>query len=387
MNKEKSLMSIKQEKMSRKEQKMKEERGLIRKEISAIKPYIPGKPIEEVKRELGLKEVIKLASNETSVGPSPLAVEAIKKEAKNVNFYPEGSNKLLREKLAQRLNLDKEMIILANGADNIIDLLGLAFINKDDEIIMGEVTFPVYESVVKIMGGKIIFAKLKDYTYDLEEIARRVNKRTKLIIVCNPNNPTGTIVTKEAVDKLMEDVSEDVIVVFDEAYCDYVEDENYPDSLPYVREGKNVIVIRTFSKIAGLAGLRIGYAIAKQELIGYLGRVVDVFSVNRLAQVAALASLNDEEHRRKILRLNKEGKEYLYSELKRLELFYVPTETNFIFIDLKKDTKVIYEKLLKKGVIIRPGETWGCPNFIRVTIGTPYENKKFVQALKEVLTS
>jgi len=365
---------------------MKEEKSLIRKEILAIKPYIPGKSIKEVKRELGLKEVIKLASNETSVGPSPLAVEAIKKEAKNVNFYPERSNKLLREKLAQRLNLDKEMIILANGADNIIDLLGLAFINKGDEIIMGEVTFPVYESVVKIMGGKVISVKLKDYRYDLEEIARRVNERTKLIITCNPNNPTGTIVTKEAVDKLMEDVPEDVIVVFDEAYCDYVENEKYPDSLFYVREGKNVIVIRTFSKIAGLAGLRIGYAIARQKLIGYLRRVVDVFSVNRLAQAGALASLDDEEHRRKILRFNKEGKEYLYRELKRLGLFYVPTETNFIFIDLKKDTKVIYEKLLKKGVIIRPGETWGCPNFIRVTIGTPYENKKFVQALKEVLS-
>ncbi|MEA1964930.1 MAG: histidinol-phosphate transaminase, partial [Candidatus Aerophobetes bacterium] len=317
---------------------------------------------------------------------SKLAVEAIRKEAENVNLYPESSSRLLREKLAQKLNLDKEMIIIANGGDNIIDLLGLAFISKGDEVIIGEVTFPTYESVIKIMGGKIISVKLKDYRYDLEEIARRVNERTKLIVICNPNNPTGTTVTKEELDKFMRKVPEDVIVIFDEAYCDYVEDENYPDSLSYVREEKNAVVIRTFSKIAGLAGLRIGYALARQKLIGYLKRVVDVFSVNRLAQVAALASLGDEEHRKKVLRVNKEGKDYLYKELKRLGLFYVPTETNFIFIDLKKDTKVIFEKLLKKGVIIRPGETWGCPNFIRVTIGTPYENKKFIQTLEEVLS-
>jgi len=365
---------------------MKKEKSLIREEILSIKPYIPGKPIEEVKRELSLKEVIKLASNETSIGPSPLAVEAIKKEANNVNLYPDGSSRILREKLAQKLKLDKEMIIIANGGDNIIKLTGMAFINKDDEVIMGEITFPVYESVVKIMGGKIIPVKLKDYTYDLESIIQKVNKRTKLIVVCNPNNPTGTIVAKEAVDKFMRNVPEDVIVVLDEAYCDYVEDDNYPDSLSYVREGKNVIVLRTFSKIAGLAGIRVGYAIAKQELIGYLRRVVDIFSVNRLAQVAALASLDDEEHKRKVLRSNKEGKGYLYKELKKLGLFYVPTETNFIFIDLKKDTKVIFEELLKKGIIIRPGVTWGCPDFIRVTIGTPYENKKFIQALKEVIS-
>ena len=363
---------------------MKEEKSLMRKGILDLKPYIPGKPIEEVKRELGLKEVIKLASNETSVGPSPLAIEAIKKEIKNINLYPEGSSSLLREKLAHRLNIDKEMIIVGNGADNVIDLIGMAFINDGDGVITGEITFPAYETITKIMGGKLILIKLKDFRFDLEKMAQRINEKTKIIFICNPNNPTGTIVGKEAVNRFIKQIPEDMVLVFDEAYYDYVEDEDYPNSLSYVLEGKNVIVLRTFSKIAGIAGVRVGYGIAKPELIGYLNRVVNPFTTNRLAQVAALASLDDEEHRKKVLRSNQEGKKYLYRELKKIDLFYLPTEANFIFIDLKGDSEVIFEKLLKKGVIIRPGETWGCPNFIRVTIGTAYENEKFIQALKEI---
>jgi len=363
---------------------MKNEKILARKGILGLSPYIPGKPIEDVKRELGLKEVIKLASNETSVGPSPLAVEAIKKEVENINLYPEATSKLLREKLADKLKIDKEMIIYGNGADDVIDLIGMAFINEGDEVITCETTFPAYRTAVKIMGGKFILVKLKDFRFDLEEIIKRINEKTKMIFLCNPNNPTGTIITKEEVSAFMRKVPQDVIVVFDEAYYDYVEDKNYPNSLSYILEGKNVIVIRTFSKIAGIAGVRVGYGIAKPELIGYLRRVVNPFTTNRLAQVAALASLDDEEHRRKVLSSNQEGKKYLYRELKKLELFYVPTETNFIFVDVKEGSEVIFNKLLKKGVIIRPGKPYGCANFIRVTIGTAYENKKFIQAIREI---
>ena len=366
---------------------MKKEKSLLRKRILELKPYIPGKPIEEVKRELGLKEVIKLASNETSVGPSPLAIKAIKEEIENINLYPEGSSRLLREKIAYKLNLNKEMIIVGNGADNIIGLVGMAFINEGDEVITGEITFPAYETVTKIMGGKIIPVKLKDYTYDLEEIARRINERTKIIFICNPNNPTGTIVNKEAVDKFMKQIPEDIIIVFDEAYYDYVEDKNYPDSLSYVLEGKNIIILRTFSKIAGIAGVRIGYSIAKPELIRYLRQVASPFPTNRLAQVAALAFLDDKKRYKKVLKSNQEEKKYLYKELKKLNLFYLPTEANFIFIDLKENVEVIFEKLLRKGIIIRPGKTWGCLNFIRVTIGIHNENQKFIQALKEALNS
>ena len=363
---------------------MKKEKNLVRKGIMDLKPYIPGKPIEDVKRELGLKEVIKLASNETSVGPSPLAVEAIKKEVENINLYPEATSKLLREKLAGKLKIDKEMIIYGNGADDVIDLIGMAFINEGDEVITCETTFPAYRTAVKIMGGKFILVKLKDFRFDLEEIIKRINEKTKMIFLCNPNNPTGTIITKEEVSAFMRKVPQDVIVVFDEAYYDYVEDKNYPNSLSYILEGKNVIVIRTFSKIAGIAGVRVGYAIAHQELISYLRRVVNPFTTNRLAQVAALASLDDEKHYKEVLKSNHEGKKYLYRELDKLEFLYVPTETNFIFVDVKKDSEVIFEKLLKKGVIIRPGKPYGCSNFIRVTIGTSYENKKFIQAIREI---
>jgi len=363
---------------------MKNEKILVRKGVLDLSPYIPGKPIEEVKRELGLKEVIKLASNETSIGPSPLAIEAIKKEVENINLYPEATSRLLREKLSHKLKIDKEMIIFGNGADDVIDLVGMAFINEGDEVITCETTFPAYRTAVKIMGGKLISVKLKDFRFDLGEIVKRINEKTKMIFLCNPNNPTGTILTKEEINRFMEKIPQDIIVVFDEAYHDYVENKNYTSGLSYILEGKNVIVIRTFSKIAGIAGVRVGYGIAKPELIGYLRRVVNPFTTNRLAQVAAFASLDDEEHRKKVLRANHEGKKYLYKELDKLGLFYVPTETNFIFIDVKKDSETIFEKLLKKGVIVRPGKPYGCPNFIRVTIGTSYENKKFIQAMIEI---
>jgi len=197
---------------------MEKGKSLVRKGILDLKPYIPGKPIEEVKRELGLKEVVKLASNETSIGPSPLAVEAIKKEVENINLYPEGSSRLLREKIAHKLNLDKEMIIIGNGADDVIGLIGMAFINEGDEVITGEITFPAYETITKIMGGKLISVKLKNFRFDLEKIIQRISEKTKIIFLCNPNNPTGTIVEREEVADFMEKVPQDVIVVFDEAY-------------------------------------------------------------------------------------------------------------------------------------------------------------------------
>jgi len=363
------------------------EKNLLRKGISDLKPYVPGKPIEDVKREFGLKEVIKLASNETSVGPSPLAVEAVIKEVKNIHLYPEATSRLLREKLANKLKIGKEMIIFGNGADDILDLIGMAFINEGDEVITSETTFPAYRTAVKIMGGKFISIKLKDFRFDLEGIIEKINEKTKMIFLCNPNNPTGTILTKEEISGFMEKISHNIIVVFDEAYCDYVENKNYTNGLPFVSKGKNVIVVRTFSKIAGIAGVRVGYAIARQDLISCLRRAVNPFTTNRLAQVAALASLDDEKHRKKVLNSNHEGKKYLYQELNKLELFYIPTETNFIFIDVKEDSEVIFNKLLKKGVIIRPGKPYGCTNFIRVTIGTSHENMKFINSLIEVLNS
>lgn len=364
---------------------MGKEKTLARKGIQDLKPYVPGKPIEDVQRELGLTEIVKLASNETSIGPSPLAVEAVKREAGNINFYPEGSSRLLREKLASRLKVKEDMIIVANGADDLIDLIGMAFVDEGDEVITSETTFPAYETSTKIMGGLYVPIKLNNYNFDLEAITKRVTEKTKLIYFCNPNNPTGTLVKKDAVEKMMQELPNEVIIVFDEAYYDYVEDKDYPDSISYVLKDRNVIILRTFSKIAGIAGVRAGYAIARPELIDYLSRVINPFTANRLAQAAALASLDDTAHYNQVLKVNSEGKRYLYQELDKLNLFYLPTETNFIFIDLKQDSQIFFEKCLQKGVIIRPGGMYGTPTFIRVTIGTQYENEKFIQALTEII--
>ncbi len=240
------------------------------------------------------------------------------------------------------------MIIIGNGADNIIGLVGMAFINDGNEVITREITLPAYETITKIMVGKLISIKLKDFRFDLDEIFQRINEKTKIVFLYNPNNPSGTIVNREEVANFIEKVPQDVIVVFDETYYDYVEDKNYPDSLSYVLEGKNVIILRTFSKIAGIAGVRVGYGIAIPELISYLRRVVNPFTTNRLVQVAALASLDDEEHYKKVLKTNQEGKKFLFKELKKFDLFYLPTEANFIFTDLKTNANVIFEKLLKK---------------------------------------
>lgn len=359
---------------------------LVRNGILDLKPYIPGKPIEDVQRELGLTEIVKLASNETSIGPSPLAVKAVQQEVQNINLYPEGTSRLLREKLAKKLNIADDYFIVGNGADNIISLTGMAFINNGDEVITGEITFQAYETITKLMGGEYIPVKLKDYCFDLEAITEKITSKTKMIYFCNPNNPTGTMVKKDAVGKMMKEVPDDVIVVFDEAYYDYVEDKEYPDSLNYVLEGRNVIILRTFSKIAGIAGIRVGYGIARPEIIGYLRRVIDPFTTNRLGQIAALASLDDATHYQQVLEANREGKKYLYQELDKLNLTYLPTETNFIFIDLKEDSQSFFEQCLKKGVIIRPGKIYGTPTFIRVTIGTQSENEKFIQALTEIIS-
>ena len=358
---------------------------LVRAGIMDLTPYLPGKPIEEVQRELGLDRVIKLASNETAVGPSPLAVAAINKEADSVNFYPEGQSTPLREKLAAKLGIDKDMLIISNGGDDIIRLVSLAFVNAGDEVIMADITFPVYEGNIRIMGGKVVPVALKNHTHDLDAMAASINARTKMIYICNPNNPTGTINTKAEIDAFMQKVPADVIVIMDEAYCDYVDDPAYPNSIDYLASGKPVIGIRTFSKIAGIAGVRIGYAMAQPELIGYMGRVMEAFPANRLAQAAAMASMDDDAHRQRVLELNREGKIFYHRAFDEMGLAYSDSKANFVFVDLKRDSAAVYDKMMAKGVIIRPGKTWGCPDWTRITIGTPEENAKCVQALKEVL--
>lgn len=358
---------------------------LARKGILSLKPYVPGKPVEEVQRELGLRELTKLASNENSNGPSPEAIRAIEADLDNIFRYPDPSCSLLKSAIAKRLGVTEEMITLANGCDNIIFMIGATFINEGDEVIMAEPTFPVYESVTRIMGGRPVHVPLKNYTHDLDGMAERIGPKTKLVFLCNPNNPTGTIVPKKALNRFLSDLLDHVVLILDEAYFDYISEKDYPDGVSLLGGDLNLIALRTFSKMYGLAGLRIGFAVANRDLIGLMERVREPFAVNRVAQAAALAALRDEKHLERVLRTNEEGKAFLYEQFQRLEIDYVPTQANFIFVDFKRDSQEIYDALLKEGVIIRPGIIWNYPTSARITIGTMEENRRFIEKLEGVL--
>lgn len=364
---------------------MKDLQRFLRKGILELKSYIPGKPIEEVQAELGLTEIAKMASNENPLGPSPRAVAAMEEELKNVNLYPEGPCTALGREMSKRLGIDEDMITFSNGADNCILLVGSAFIDEGDEIVMADPTFFVYRTVTKIMGGHPVYVKLKDHVHDLDSMLRAVGEKTKLVFVCNPNNPTGTIVKKGELDDFITSLPGHTIVVLDEAYFEFASDEAYPNGLDYIRRGYNVICLRTFSKLYGIAGLRIGYALGCREFVSALNRVREPFPVSRIAQTGALAALEDEEFTERVLKNNEEGKSYLYEEFERMALPYTPSHTNFVFVDLRRDSREIFQSLLREGIIIRPGDLWSCPTFARVTIGTMEENRKFIAALKKIL--
>ncbi|HIE53435.1 MAG TPA: histidinol-phosphate transaminase [Armatimonadetes bacterium] len=359
--------------------------SLVKEHILDLKPYVPGKPIEEVKRELGLTEVLKLASNENALGPSPKAVQALQEAAATVGLYPDGSCSALKQALAAHWNLEPEQIIIGNGSDELIQFIGLTFLAPGDEVIQADPSFVRYEAAAILNQAKCLKVPLRNFTSDLEAMAARLTPRTKLIFVANPNNPTGTMNTRDEVERLLDRVPDHVLVVLDEAYYEYVDDPDYPDSLQYVREGRNVIVLRTFSKIYALAGLRVGYGLARPDLIGYLNQVREPFNVNSLAQVAALASLQDPEQVERARRMNREGKEQLYRAFTELGLPYVPSQANFVLVDVKRDSRQVFAALLRRGVIVRTGDIFGLPTHLRVTVGKPEENERFIAALREVL--
>ncbi len=363
---------------------MKAER-LARKGILKITSYIPGKSIEEVQKEFGGKKWIKLASNENLLGPSPKAVAAILKELPNIYLYPEGPCTVLRQALARKFSLPEETVVISNGADNLILMIACAFVDEGDEVVMADPTFSVYTNVTQIMGGRPIKVRLKDFTHDLGSMLKKINRKTKLVFICNPNNPTGTTISQKSFDHFLSKLPKQVIVVLDEAYGDFVEDSFYPNGLDYIKERKQVILLRTFSKVYGLAGLRIGYALGREDLVDCLYQVRDPFPVHRLAQVAAVAALNDEDHAIKSIQLVYEGKRYLYKELDKMGLSYVPSQANFIFIDFEKDSEEVFRALLREGIIIRPGKIWDYPTFARVTIGRMEDNQRFIKALKKIL--
>ncbi|MBT9141959.1 MAG: Histidinol-phosphate aminotransferase [Dehalococcoidia bacterium] len=359
---------------------------LYRQQIMAIKPYVPGKPVEEVERELGLSGVIKMASNENPLGPAPAAIAKMQEVINKVAVYPDGNCYYLKNALAKALNLTPAHLLVGNGSDEVIKLIAEAFLSEGEEAVVAEPTFSEYDFAVKIMGGQTVVVPTKNYTHDLEAMAAAVTEKTKLLFVCNPNNPTGTKVGKEEVKTFLNKLPDGLITVFDEAYYEYVVDEDFPQTLDFVREGRNVIVLRTFSKIYGLAGLRIGFGVAKPELIGLLSRVREPFNVNMVAQAAALAALGDQEHLLRSRQMNEEGKQYLCRQFDRLGLPFVPTHANFIWVRIKADCNDVFTKLLHRGVIVRTGDIFGAPDVIRVTIGTAEQNQRFIEALTEVLT-
>ncbi len=355
----------------------------VSENIKSISPYVPGKPIEELERELGISGSIKLASNENPLGPSTRAVNAIRKALEGLNRYPDGSGFYLSQALAKQLGTEIDQIILGNGSNELIELAVRTFVQPGDEVISADPSFVVYKMIAQAAGGTNVIVPCKDMRHDLDAMAEKVSPRTRLIFIANPNNPTGTMNTKAEMDRLMAKVPEHVLVCVDEAYFEYVTRADYPDSLDYLREGKNVLALRTFSKIYGLAGLRVGYGITRPEIAEMMNKVRQPFNTNSLGQVGALAALSDRKHVEKSVTLNNEGKQLLYKEFDRLGVTYIPTETNFILFETKTGSRELYEALLKKGVIVRPMG----PNRLRVTIGLPEENRRFVTELETALVS
>jgi histidinol-phosphate aminotransferase len=344
--------------------------------VLAIRPYVPGKPIEELERELGISNSVKLASNENPVGPSPAAVDAIGKALSGINRYPDGSGHYLKKALSEKLSVSGDEVILGNGSNELIDIAARTFMTAGDEAVMATPSFVVYSMAVQSVGGVCVQVPLKNHAHDLEAMAAAVTPRTKMLFIANPNNPTGTITRKEEFDRMMAKMPDGLIVVLDEAYIEYVSDPDYADSMKYLHSDKNVLVLRTFSKIYGLAGLRLGYGVARHEILADMNRLREPFNTNSIAQRAAIAALGDGEHLRRSKEVNERGKEYLYRQLSGMGMAYVPTEANFIYMPVP-EAPALYEKLLRLGVIVRPMG----PDSIRVTIGLPEENRRFIEAL------
>ncbi|HEX7518560.1 MAG TPA: histidinol-phosphate transaminase [Chthoniobacterales bacterium] len=348
--------------------------------------YEPGKPIEETARELGAdaSKIIKLASNENPLGPSPKALVAMRDALESANLYPDGGGYYLREALAAKLGLTRDHIILGSGSNEIIEFLGHAFLTRGDDVITSEHAFIVYKLVAAVFGARTIEVPSPDLRHDLAAMIAAITPKTRLIFIANPNNPTGTLVGQDEIDQFIERVPENVVVVFDEAYFEYLDDP--PDTLRFVRAGRNVAVLRTFSKIQGLASLRIGYGIARPELIQVLQKTRQPFNVNGIAQAAALAGLADDEHRHETKRITDEGRAYLQEQFKAMNLQFVPSAANFVLVKVGDGAKT-FGKLLERQIIVRALKGYNLPEWIRISVGTMEQNRRCIAALREVLNS
>jgi histidinol-phosphate aminotransferase len=354
--------------------------------VKNIKPYKPGRPIEEVIRELNLDgEVIKLASNENPLGTSPLAVEAMERAVKETFLYPDDNCYKLRQLLAKRNNVDQEEIIIGNGSVEIMLLVTLAYLDHDLGAVTSEGAFIWFKIATSIAGARLIEVPMKNYAYDLPKILKAIKPSTRVVYIDNPNNPTGSMISKRAMDDFIAKLPHGILLIMDEAYHEYITDAGYPDSFRYLREGKDILILRTFSKIYGLAGARLGYGFAKKNIISNLMKLRITFNVNRISQAGGIAALDDLSHVKKGRELNDAGKKYLYEAYKKLGLPCLPTHGNFILVDFGRDSQIAFEALQRKGIITRTVKEYGFHNSLRITIGTEEQNRRLIETLEEIL--
>lgn len=357
----------------------------VRGEVKKLERYVAGKPIDEVKRELGISKVVKLASNENPYGCSTMVTEAIKDLLTEVNMYPDSSSYEFKDYLSNKLNITKDMIFCGAGSDSLINVLCSTILDKGDESIMAEITFPRYESNTLLMGAIPVKVPMKNNGLDIEAMVEKITDKTKVIWFCNPNNPTGGIFTAKEFEAVIDKIPSEVFVVMDEAYCEYVTSEEYPNSLELLKKYPNIIILRTFSKAYGLASLRFGYGIAREEFVDYINRVINPFDSNLFAQKAAVAALKDEEFLNGVRESNEIEREYLSLQFEKMGLEYIQSHTNFIMVNVNGDDKPIHEYLLKQGYIIRPGFLLDMPGWIRVSLGTKEQNREFCELLSEAI--
>ncbi|WP_434149895.1 histidinol-phosphate transaminase [Methylocaldum gracile subsp. desertum] len=359
--------------------------------VRALTPYLPGKPISELERELGLRNIVKLASNENPLGPSPKALEAARRASSEIHLYPDGSGFELKAALSRKLEVRPEQITLGNGSNDALELVARAFLSPQSKAIYSEYAFAVYSIVTQAVGAQAVVAPAHDgshgprYGHDLQAMAPAVDESTRVVFIANPNNPTGTYLTKSELCGFLGDLPEHVIAVVDEAYFEYVEAPDYPDCIEWLSDFPNLIVIRTFSKAYGLAGLRVGYAVSSPAIADLLNRVRQPFNVNSLALEAAKAALDDNDHLTRSVSLNREGLRRLSEAFTERDLSFIPSVGNFIMVDMGRPAAPVYEALLRQGVIVRPVANYGLPNHLRVTVGTEEENRIFLAALDRVL--
>lgn len=357
-----------------------------RKVLDNIQPYQPGKPIWEVQKEQKIERVIKLASNENPIGPSPKGIEAILKNLADINRYPDAHAGELKKAIASVLALQTNQLIVTNGADELITLISETFLEQEDEILVPSPSFSEYDFGAHLMGASIVSFPLVDqFEYDVDALLSSVTEQTKILFLCSPNNPTGTYLSRTQLKQILDSLRKDILVVFDGAYSHYATAEDYTNGLEFIALGYPIIVLQTFSKIYGLAGIRVGFGAASSTIIKNILKVKEPFNVNMLAQAAATAAIADHEHVQQSQELNQQGHEFLYKAFLGLGLKYVKSMSNFVLVKIGSNAKEVFEMLMKKGVIIRYGGTWGLPEYVRISVGSMEENEILVNALQEIL--